>query len=288
MYSAVALSLAALAVAAPMAPSTGSSSSSNNKGGKGGFQKGTPYTANYDDIDTGLPVVGTLVGDDISQYQGLGYDGFGVLALGLAGQTIAGIRPESPPNVISYGGLLDTVADVLGLGDDSGAPLITTQYPGSAGNVFDLKSFFFACEIAVAGVAGVPQSCVVTVTGYKNAQQVADQEFTFIAQPLGLTEDMQKAKLSREFEGVDTVYFNTEAAGAVAVGALVATYLDNVAYTVYNAKDNNYGQEGNNYGNQGNNYGSQGNNYGSQGSQGQQGNQYGAESAKKNGTSSGW
>ena len=81
MYSAIALSLAAVAVAAPL--NAGSSSQNGNQQGGNngqngrGQQQGVKYTANYDDLETGLLAgITGLDASDVAIYQGLDYEGF--------------------------------------------------------------------------------------------------------------------------------------------------------------------------------------------------------------------
>ena len=146
--------------------------------------------------------------------------------------------------------------------------MITTQYVGSVSSTFDFKSFYFGCQNGIAaGAALTPQSCVVRVSGYRNGDEVATQEFDYNAPALAITDDMKKATLSSAFKNIDSARFSTDASG-VAVPAIVTTLLDNLEYTLYPANNNN------NYNNNG---------YGNKG--GEQ--QYG-QGAAKNGTSQGW
>ena len=60
---------------------------------------------------------------------------------------------------------------------------MTTTYADSTIDHFDLKSFYYGCSLGTqASVLGVPQSCTVSIKGYKDelAQElVAEQSFEF-------------------------------------------------------------------------------------------------------------
>lgn len=181
-----------------------------------------------------------------------------LISLGVSGAVIAGVRPESSPNVGAY----DARADLL----DGASPKITTQYPGSVTETFDLEKFYFGCVVATAeAVISAPISCSVRVQGYKASIAVADQTFEFNAPLLTLVEDMDEATLNDQFKDVDTVTFTTEYNGVPVVGNLVgATLIDSLSYKTYNTedKDGNNNNGGNNNNNGGNNNNNVGNNSG--------------------------
>ena len=141
----------------------------------------------------------------------------------MEGTVPAGVTPESYPNTGGYGSI--TVAS-------TGQPYITTQYSGSAVALFDFKSFYFGCRVAtVQGVATVPESCTVTVTGYKSSVEVAKQSFHFEVQTLATLAPMIKAELSKDFKGIDTATFYTDNYGFGDEAG--ATLLDSLSYTVF-------------------------------------------------------
>lgn len=73
----------------------------------------------------------------------------------------------------------------------------------------------------------------MTAIGSKASVEVARQDFDFNPGLLSLTAGMIKAELGTDFEGVDSVTFESE----YSVSALGATLLDNLKYTTYNAED---------------------------------------------------
>jgi len=108
-------------------------------------------------------------------------------------------------------------------------PRIYTDYDDSITDYFDLQSFYFGCVLATQETeAGVPVSCDVTVTGYKNQEQVASQTVSFAPGLLALSADMTEAQL-RGFSDVDDVEFEVTGLNQVAAALLI----DNVKYDAY-------------------------------------------------------
>ena len=69
---------------------------------------------------------------------------------------VTGIRAQSPLNSIAYGNTtIPTTAE--------GQPSITTVYPDSTVQFFDLISFYFACALGLRNsVAAEPEKCEVS------------------------------------------------------------------------------------------------------------------------------
>lgn len=81
----------------------------------------------------------------------------------------------------------------------------------------------------------------MTVVGYKASVEVARQSFEFNVGLLAVTADMVQATLSNEFKGIDTATFETEATEDLE-DAVVATLIDSLDYTTYNAEDKEDGR----------------------------------------------
>ena len=142
--------------------------------------------------------------------------------MGLDGTIVAGVTPESYPNAGAYG---ETT------GVTNGSPYITTQYSGSADDIFDFESFYFGCVVGtVEAIASLPESCTITVIGYKSSKEVAKQSFDFKVGTLETLAPMIKAELSKDFKGIDTATFSTEYELGAETGA---TLLDSLSYTTY-------------------------------------------------------
>lgn len=217
VQTAVILALAALAIAAPSQPLQSAEWKSIPS-----KPTTTQYESTFDDLE---PIAGGLISiEEVGPYNGLDFQGINLITLGLAGQDIAGVSPESPSNVGAYSARSQLL--------DGATPVITTQYPGSVTDTFDFQKFYFGCVVATAeSVASVALGCTVKVQGYRSSNEVAEQEFTFTPELLQLTSDMVEARLSDKFMGVDTVTFTTE----YAVPAVGATLLDSLSYKTYNA-----------------------------------------------------
>ena len=161
-----------------------------------------------------------------------------LITLGLDGTTVIGVNPRSSPNVGAY-------SDRSTALDGDAPPKITTQYVGSVTDTFDFDSFYFGCVLATGEAVGsLPKPCTVTVVGYKASIEVARQDFEFDPGTLTANVDMVKAELNDKFRGIDTATFDTEGGELGSVeSVLVATLLDDLKYTVYDAKDKKEGEE---------------------------------------------
>ena len=119
-----------------------------------------------------------------------------------------------------------------------GTPALTVNYTDSTIAFFDYHNFYFGCTVADQnGVASLPQSCAVTVTGFDtNGFQVAQQVFNFVQN--GLQDQMVLATLNSNFKKLERAEFEVEATGGVVTGILptnatTAVLTDNHSYTVY-------------------------------------------------------
>ncbi|KAK5087767.1 hypothetical protein LTR05_001982 [Lithohypha guttulata] len=192
----------------------------------------TTYDTSFDDLKPGaLPIAGTE--GEIGPYNGLEFKSIGVIDNGVGGTVVAGVRSSSPPNVAVYSSL--NAGTINGEGTN---PRITTQYIGSVGDTFDFKSFYYGCVSNLQESVGTaPTACKVTVTGYKATKPVARQEFRFGPPLLSVVAGMESGVL-QGFNGIDTAVFETDTDNTLLMssgGLAVATLLDNLVYTTYNA-----------------------------------------------------
>ena len=144
-----------------------------------------------------------------------------LIQLGVDGLIVAGIIPESSPNIAAYDGLHQLL---------EGEPRITSEYPGSVTEFFDFQEFYFGCLADTEeAVASLPISCTITVTGYRASNQVAQQSFKFKPGLFAVTAPMPNATLSKAFKGIDEVTFNTK----YSIPDAGATLLESLSYVAY-------------------------------------------------------
>jgi hypothetical protein len=158
----------------------------------------------------------------LGSHEGLFYAGMGVIS---ASPLLAGLNPQSRPNVLAYD-ILDTLRS---------AHELRTDYDDSTTTSFNFKSFYFGCVVTnVETLLSLPLSCSLKVTGYRNGKQVAFQEADFHTPLLQLTANMDKVELNNGFCDVDRVVFET--AGGVVESVLSAVLMDNFEYTTISSK----------------------------------------------------
>lgn len=105
---------------------------------------------------------------------------------------------------------------------------MTTVYDDSTVAEFDLISFFFGCALGTEETAAsAAQACNVTITGTKpDGTKVPSQIFAF--NPPGTSAQMVEAQ-PWGYTGLQSVVFSTTSGD----GALIATIVDTVTFTVY-------------------------------------------------------
>lgn len=180
-------------------------------------------TSQFDNVPAGLidgaPVRGL---NSLGSHEGLYYSNMGVIS---ATPLLAGIHPQSSPNVLAY----DVVNSLEGTHE------LRTDYDDSTTTSFNFRSFYFGCVVATQEtLLSVPLSCSVGVTGYRNGKQVAYQKADFSKPLLQLTADMAEVKLNDGFCDVDRVTFDT--VGGLLPEVLLAVLLDNFDYTTISTK----------------------------------------------------
>ena len=141
-----------------------------------------------------------------------------------ASPLLAGLNPQSRPNVLAYD-ILDTLRS---------SHELRTDYDDSTTSSFNFKSFYFGCVVTnVETLLSLPLSCAVRLTGYRKGKQVAFQQADFRTPLLQLTANMQKVELNNGFCDVDRVTFET--AGGVVESVLSAVLMDDFEYTTISA-----------------------------------------------------
>ena len=138
----------------------------------------------------------------------------------MEGTIVTGVLPRSYPNAGAYS------ASTMLL---QGEPEITNDYPGTVTLFFDFQQFYFGCVAGTAeAIASAPIGCNVTVTGYRESNEVARE--SFIYNPgVALTAPMMKASLGEEVKNLDYATFDS----TYEVPDVGATLLDDVKYTAY-------------------------------------------------------
>jgi len=94
----------------------------------------------------------TVATERIGEYEGAFYSGNSVVALGVNGATVAGLFPQSAPNVLGYG--------LISMTFNGGPSTISADYGDSNTRALDFQDFYFSCLVNTgATLASVPTSC---------------------------------------------------------------------------------------------------------------------------------
>lgn len=135
-------------------------------------------------------------------------------------QDLPGLIPNSPPNCAAFAPG-DTATGL------QGTPEMTAVYADSTISNFTLGPFFYGCVLGTEeSLAGVPQSCTITLTGFNSKGiQIARQNFPFVAN--GLQQQMIEAH-PVGFTQVQYIAFTIQAPNAT-----LAALIDSVFYTVF-------------------------------------------------------
>ena len=154
MKTAIFAAVASLALAAA-APSSSNSCASKKE------------LATFDDL-AAVPGASELT--PVGTYDGLKYNSWTVLSAGVAGDVVAGVKPQSGHQT-AITSLTDSVLN--------GAPAFI---PASGYKTLSLKSLYFGCVANTAtSLLGVPEQCTVSFTAYKpgstKAYQTINQQF---------------------------------------------------------------------------------------------------------------
>ncbi|KAF2818889.1 hypothetical protein CC86DRAFT_151947 [Ophiobolus disseminans] len=178
--------------------------------------------ARFENAD-GLPLVAA---SPINIYLDIFWQGMSLVQTGGL-QNIAIVKPNSPSNYAAYSALdVATVAQ--------GQPSMTVTYADSTIDRFDLHSFFYGCALGTqVSVLGVPQSCTISIKGYKDElarELVAEQSFSFTVAALQTNAQMVKASVSSKFKDLKRVNF------FVSNDITTAALIDTVSYKVYSDK----------------------------------------------------
>jgi len=106
---------------------------------------------------------------------------------------------------------------------------VYANYTGSRTDFFHLNSFYFGC---VGSITGLPESCSLEVTGYREGTKSASQTVQFNSS--GVLASMSQATLEStvesDFATVDKVTFKIV---GILDGLLLVVLLDSFSYDVY-------------------------------------------------------
>ncbi|KAK3659483.1 hypothetical protein LTR56_001373 [Elasticomyces elasticus] len=216
MYAASAL--ATLALGAVSVAAYGEQPTSSWKGSNGATV--VSYLTKFDNVEAGL--IGSLPVRPISPLGPYNSLSFNLNALNV-GQGLAGVKPQSAPNVVSF----DATFQPL-----EGEPSFTSDFDDSIVDSFNFKSFYFGCVLTnVETAASLTDDCSIHITGYRNGKEVASQDGTFDDGSLlpSASAAMDKVTLNSGFKNVDKVTF---AINGVLDSTLDAALLDNFSYDV--------------------------------------------------------
>lgn len=150
-----------------------------------------PQSARFDN-DQGLPGVAA---SPIGIYDDIYWQGFSLAITGSV-QNVFIVEPNTGSNLAAFA--RNDLATI-----SQGQPAMTVNYADSTIDHFDLSSFYYACVYATeASIAAKPQSCTLTIRGYKDdaaKQLVAEQSFDFNVGVFQTNAQMSKADVSIAF-----------------------------------------------------------------------------------------
>ncbi|KAK3669952.1 hypothetical protein LTR78_010124 [Recurvomyces mirabilis] len=219
MYTQLALATFGLVASAAALPVAGNDKPSGSWPAQNGAEV-VSYTAKFDNVEAGL--VGSLPVRPVTPL-GVYDDLFFNLNVINVGTGLTGVKPQSAPNVVTYDAIFQAT---------EGVPSIYADYDDSIAESFRLKELYFGCVITnVETAASVANDCTVTVTGYRNEEQVASQDIVFKTGGLlgqAVTATMDKAEFGSDFANLDKVEFATDGLQQ----AVDAVLIDNVSYEV--------------------------------------------------------
>jgi hypothetical protein len=129
--------------------------------------------ANFDDLSPALLAFTPIP----TPYKNLLYQGITYSTVLSTGGLLPGVAPHSGTNYAGIG-----LQSMLG-----GTPMLTTNYPSSNIESFQLQSFYFGCIVQLSnGATAVPAECNINVTGYKGndntvsaSKQVCSQTYSY-------------------------------------------------------------------------------------------------------------
>jgi hypothetical protein len=141
---------------------------------------------------------------------------------------VAGVKPHSPPNSLSY-----AIRSKL----ENGTPSISVDYQTSTIDHFDLyvpdvgPMIYYGCNSDPDTDVALPITCTITVKGYdQDNNELASQEFHFESQG-GISQDMAPGYFSEDFVNLYRVEFSTDSPLD-----FFGTVLDNIWTRVYQKK----------------------------------------------------
>ena len=86
---------------------------------------------------------------------------------------------------------------------------MTVSFSGSEYKTLALDSLYYGCRLNVAsqGAVTLPESCTITVTGFKSGKAMEIQTFTYSPPKGAVLASLAQGKFKSSFKGVDTVTY---------------------------------------------------------------------------------
>ncbi|KAK5692334.1 hypothetical protein LTR17_025384 [Elasticomyces elasticus] len=210
--------LATLALGAVSVAAYGEQPTSSWKGSNGATV--VSYLTKFDNVAAGL--LGSLPVRPVTPLGPYNSLSFNLNTINV-GQGVAGVKPQSAPNVVTFDAIFKAT---------EGEPSFTSDFDDSIVDSFNFKSFYFGCVVTNAETAAsVTDDCSIHITGYRDGKEVASQDGKFDdgALLVGVSATMDKVTLNSGFKNVDKVTF---AINGVLDSTLDAALLDNFSYDV--------------------------------------------------------
>ena len=137
------------------------------------------------------------------------------------GINAVGVPPATPPNAVALQASISLEESL-----NANAPAsISTSYTESYIDHFSAIQWFYACVLpSEENEASPPESCVITATGYNQANElVATQDFTYTV-PLGtVAMDMSYGQFNSTFQNL--AYMNITVTNNLTTAALIDNFV---------------------------------------------------------------
>jgi hypothetical protein len=181
--------------------------------------------AEFNDLPSTIGITLTPV----DEYQGIFWKGMALIGV-IPNPPLTGVTTQPYGNYIGF-----TALSLLTIG--KGQPSMTVNYEGSKVNHFDLKEFYYRCELALKQTILAPATgCSMTVKGFESESATEPkvmQKFKFEAKLVELEAvKMQKAVLEPSFRGLKKVEFYVTNDEEI-LNPITAGVIDSVTYVLH-------------------------------------------------------
>jgi len=123
-----------------------------------------------------------------------------------------------------------------------GTAFISADYDDSITDHFAFNYMYFGCAVASEETeVGVAEPCDITVTGYRNQEQVTSQIFTYssgLLEDMATTPAMTKATFNSGFQDVDRIVLAVN--GNEVTKETTVIVVDNIDYYAYLKQGSSY------------------------------------------------